>query len=210
MFWKEWDAVPSNIMENAVDKQFKKYSIYLHPKVWETMNLEDWENVPGIIRFAAFLKMIEEESNKKNIEDHIYEEIFSARQIMTGIVLTESFMEHKAVGRKDEGLTQISPYAKQHLKKYPEFSHLRKIDLFNPYISIKAGTTWFKSCLINAHNDLDVAIAAYNVGIKKARNNTPRAKKYRNTVYTRISDYITSQEPKSQTFRYVQKKVWSD
>jgi len=210
MFWKEWDALPLNIMQRAVDKQFADYSIYLHPSQWKSMNSEEWDDVPGVIKLGAFLKMIEIESIETKLTDYFLGSELSAKQVMAGIILTESFMFRNAVWNDDKGLTQISPYAKNKLKNYPDFKHLKKIDLFNPYVAIKAGTKWFKNALEDANGNLDIAISAYNTGINSAKRNTKYARKYRSVVYDRILDYVVGDETKSATFKYVRNKVWTD
>jgi hypothetical protein len=94
------------------------------------------------------------------------------------IIMTESWFEHRGSytnpdGSTDVGLGGSSAYCRRVLKTLydrggVDFT-LRDEQYFNPWHSSRVAAVWFQMMLEEADGDVDLAVAAYHVGIAAAR-----------------------------------------
>jgi len=193
MHWKDWDAVPQEIFTPAVRNQQNAYLHVLRPALWEEMEAQDWDLVPGLVRAAAFLRMAEEAAEREHLP------IQHAGDWMKALALLESFLDHRAVHRKDGnvdlGLYQHSAWARAWLARHRDFQGLPDSVYFNPWISSRAAARLLKQNLIDTWMDVEAGVLAYNTGLRKAQKRSPEAKRYRDLLYDRYVRYV--QYPRS-------------
>ncbi|NBC17647.1 MAG: transglycosylase SLT domain-containing protein [Bacteroidetes bacterium] len=193
MHWKDWDAVPQEIFTPAVRNQQNAYRHVLRPALWETMEAQDWDLVPGLVRAAAFLRMAEVAAARERLP------IQHAGDWMKALAVLESFLDHRAVHRKDGnvdlGLYQHSAWARAWLSHHPDFYGLPDSAYFNPWISTRAAARLLKQNLIDTWMDVETGVLAYNTGLREAQKRSPETMRYRDLLYDRYVRYI--QQPRS-------------
>ncbi|MBI4452691.1 transglycosylase SLT domain-containing protein [Candidatus Woesearchaeota archaeon] len=177
-FWRnahlsDWDVLPEGLRERGLERMIEKYRHLLNnPLQWDKMRAEDWDYVPQPVRSIAYMNMVSYWSNlhepgaRYNLDR---KEVSSA---IKAIVIRESWFEHRAIhknpnGKEDIGLAQVYDDTR---KKFNSLygRNLKRDDYFNPFISTEVAVLLFDRMLIEAKGNLELAIKAYNKGIKQA------------------------------------------
>jgi hypothetical protein len=207
LFWSDWDAVPSEVLEVSLNRQFEQYRQVLNGENWPEMSPKEWGDVPGPVRTAAFMTMIKQASGKYGLEELVGRG--DAHKWYASIVISESFFEQNAVNKKDVGLAQLSPYAQKKISKMAEFRNYTKRDFKIPYNSIMAGAAWFRLNLEDfrgagsKEERLRLAIGAYNAGFEAAVKGTKRAVSYEELVKNRYERYMQGSHENSHTWKKI-------
>ncbi len=200
LFWNDWKAVPSDLLAASLKNQFSKFDSAFDQDRWPEMTNKDWNEVPGPVKTAAFMIMIKQATENSGIEKVITDG--TAYKWYCSVIITESFFEHN-LSKSDIGLSQLSPYAMEHLARTNKFYGFSKEKFSRPYYSIMGGEAWFMQCLKEAKYNLRTAVRAYNAGIGMASRGSRRAKEYEKMVNDRFERYMDQAQAHSPVWRNI-------
>lgn len=214
-----WDALPKEIRDESLKRQFESYGYALDSTVWNEMNLNDWNKLPKIVRMTSFLKIAEKIAEEYDLQK--YSKQPGVIEKFQSILIQESYLNHRSVRREnktvkpkknnytntDIGVGQNSDWSRNRLRKTNEFKNIKDENFFNPLISISAAAYEFRDRLKEANGNLELAIKAYNAGISAARTNTERAKEYFNWVQNRHKILTEPDKNLQPTWTYINNKL---
>jgi hypothetical protein len=158
-----------------------RYSSVIGPghRHWSGMSAADWDDVPQPIRAMAFIKMARHWTAHYAIGRRYGLRPGAVADTIGAIIMAESWFEHRGSytnrdGSTDVGLGGSSAYCRRVLRRLYSRSGidftLRDEQYFNPWQSSRAAAVWFRTMLDEADGDVELAIAAYHVGIAAARD----------------------------------------
>ena len=203
--WKAYDQLPSDLRESILEKMFEKHGQFVGPE--NQLDSRALSTLPAPIIVANHLAKI------SSGVDRIYpdknpQERRLVSDINKAIMLSESFAVHQhgdaAQPGKDQGLFQISPDTGRMLSREETF---RGADFNDPDTSIEAGLVVYSRFLRALKNDYSGAIMAYNAGIPAAREKSPRARRYLESVMSRYDNYVHGRA--SPTWSFISGKAES-
>jgi hypothetical protein len=171
----------------AYEKHIAPVAIQKQSKMQKKIDI-DYSRIPVAKRLEYYKNMIAENVRRYKIGDKYDIPSDEIARSLYAIFSWESGFDHNSISETgDLGIGQTSPYAREKLRELKGKGKfdlwLNDSDYFKPEKSIRASSFWFKIALDEAEGDIDTAISAYNVGIKKAREMTPRALSYRDNVF---------------------------
>lgn len=214
-----WDALPKEVREESLKRQFEKYDYALDSIVWNEMTPNDWDKVPKVVRMVAFLKIAKKIAEEYELEK--YSKQPGSTEAFQSILIQESYLNHRSIKREnktvkpkknnykntDLGIAQNSDWSRNRLRKTPEFKDIKDEEFFEPLKSISAGAYEFRDRMKEAKGNLELTIKSYNAGIGAARMNTKRAQEYNSWVQTRLQRLTNPDETTQPTWAYINQKL---
>lgn len=202
MHLAEWNQVPQALREQGLDRMLERYRpILMSPHAWDAMTAADWDDVPQPMRTLAYRQMVSywvgyyDVGLRYGLAPRVVSNMLSA------IVMSESWFEHRAVGinrdgSRDIGLGGASDYARRRLR---ELYARGVVDVLiedgmydNPWVATRFVALWMALMLDEAGGDLDRAVRVYHRGIAEADDQF--GTQYLATVLRRLSIFIRNQE----------------
>lgn len=197
----EWNQVPPPWREQGLDRMLARYrAILLSPARWDAMTVSDWDDVPQPIRTLAYRQMTAYWSGYYDVGGKYELPPRAVSNMLSAIVMSESWFEHRAVGpnrdgSRDIGLGGASLYARNRLRALYDAGVIDvrlDDDMYaNPWVATRFVALWMSLMLDEARGDLDLAVRAYHRGIADASDATGAA--YLSTVRSRLTTFIRNQ-----------------
>jgi hypothetical protein len=203
MHLAEWNHVPEPLRQEGLDNVLRRYRpILMSPDKWDAMTAADWDQVPQPVRTLAYRQMVAYWVGYYHVGRDYGLAPRVVSNMLSAIVMSESWFEHRAVGTnrdgsRDIGLGGASEYARRRLREL----HARgRIDVLledrmydNPWVATRFVALWMALMLEEARGDLEVAVRAYHRGIGEADDRF--GTQYLATVKRRLSVFIRNETP---------------
>jgi soluble lytic murein transglycosylase-like protein len=134
---------------------------------------------------------------------HLLREAASEHQIdyelLQALIATESGFDAQAVSpRGAVGLMQLMPVTARHYGVVADKKRTVANKLTDPRVNIRAGSLYLRDMISRFPGRLELALAAYNAGLKAVRragNRVPRFKETQNFVKTVLQLYVMLKPP---------------
>jgi soluble lytic murein transglycosylase-like protein len=151
---------------------------------------------------AKLLAFFDVSPNYKQVK-HLLREAASEHQIdyelLQALIATESGFDARAVSpRGAVGLMQLMPVTARHYGVLADKKTSVAKKLTDPRINIRAGSLYLRDMISRFPGRLELALAAYNAGLKAVRragNRVPRFKETQNFVKTVLQLYALLKPP---------------
>ena len=181
MNFDDWDTVPRETREAALEKMWTEYAhLIANPRQWDRMTAEDWDAVPQPIRAQAFMQMLRYWSGYYQVGAAYELPRGTITDTMRAIAMAESWFEHRAVSvsrsdSRDLGLAQMSDFARNRLRQLfladrIDFAPDNDQGYFDPWQATRMVAIWFDLMLFEQIGDLPAAIRAYHLGAAATRS----------------------------------------
>ena len=168
-----------------------------NPRSWDHMRAVDWDVIPQPIRTLAYRQMMAYWTGFYDVGGSYELPRRLVADTLSAIVMTESWFEHRAAAPNadagwDIGLGGASEYARVRLRQLYARGTV-DVDLedeayVNPWHATRFVALWMSLMLDEARGDLDLAVRAYNRGIRQARDAYGTV--YVETVHRRLNRFI--------------------
>jgi hypothetical protein len=199
MHFEDWDTVPHGLREAGLTAMIRRYSDVIAPghRHWSRMSAADWDEVPQPIGAMAFIEMARHWTRRYAIGRPYGLSQSAMADTVAAIIMAESWFDHRGMytnrdGSTDLGLGGSSAYCRRALRRLYAAGEVhftvRDDEYFNPWDSSRVAAVWFRTMLDEADGDVDLAIAAYHVGITAAKEG--RGAKYGASVKRKRRRYI--------------------
>ena len=164
MHLENWNTVPADLRAAGLEAMLVEYrSVLMKPRVWDGMNVHDWDMVPQPVRTLAYRQMVAYWAGFYEVGDRYGLPAKLVSDTLAAVVMSESWFEHRAAasrpsGNVDIGLAQASEFARGRLREL----YLRGVvdvnlaveDYFNPWSATRFVALWMKFMLDEAGGDL--------------------------------------------------------
>jgi hypothetical protein len=176
--------------------------ILMRPDKWDAMTAAEWDEVPQPMRTLAYRQMMAYWVGYYDVGRDYGLPPRVVSNMLSAIVMTESWFEHRAVGINRDGSRDVGPggaseYARRRLR---ELFYLGLVDVRlddemydNPWMATRFVALWMALMLDEAGGDLVLAVRAYHSGIEEASDSL--GTDYLGTVRRRLTVFIRNQTP---------------
>ena len=151
---------------------------------------------------AKLLAFFEVSPNYKQVKHLLREASVEHKidyELLQALIATESGFDAEVVSpRGAVGLMQLMPTTAQHYGVVPDRKNTVAKKLRDPRTNIRAGSLYLKDMMSRFPSRLDLALAAYNAGLKSVRragNRVPQFKETQNFVKTVLQLYAVLKRP---------------
>lgn len=221
LFWRnmhfdDWDRLPPDIRQLALDRMTARYRrAGAGPAVWTRLDAAHWDLVPQPLRAVVFPQMIRYWAERYGLTRIYHLDPGRVVATLNAVMMAESWFEHRGInvnqwGNRDLGLGGCSNRCRRILGEMAEAGDLdfalSDEDFFNPWHATRALVVWFGLELIRADGNFELAIRAYHRGFETAVSSRAEGADYLANVL-RLRDRYFGPEVESPTWQVL--RAWA-